>query len=313
MIRLTSRVVIANFYTFNGLVECSIDSSWDTLTDTCTLSFPRKITWEKTLREYVKRGDKVQIFLGYNDNNKLAFEGYVRSVNSQIPVVIELEDNAYLLKKGNLTFSYQNATLQDILNEIVPSNIPIAAQPDRLGLGPFRISNMTTARVLEEIKKNYFQQFWFRSGALYAGLAYWPETQVEHSFHFQKNVISHDLEYIYEEDVQIKLKVISVDSRNVKTEFEYGDPEGEQRTIYYYNTSKADIDKIALQEIERMKYTGYRGSFETFGEPYVNHGDVVAIEDNDYPERTGRYLVKSVSRNFGSGGYRQEIELDTRA
>lgn len=311
MIRLTSKVHIGK-HTFNGLVEGEITSAWDTFTDTCTLTFPHRLDWDKELKDYIKRGDKVDIHLGYNEDNKLAFTGYIRSIKASIPVQIELEDTAYLFKRNTTTFSIKDATLADVLDKIVPSHIPIARQPDKLGLAAFRISNMTPAQVLEEVRKNYFQKFWFRDGKLYAGLAYWPETRQTHKFHFQKNIIKHDLEYLDEDQVKIKLKVISVDKDNKKKEYEYGDPEGEQRTIYYYGKTKADIDAIAEEEIKRMRYSGYRGSFTSFGEPYVNHGDEVVLDDNDYPERTGGYLVKSVTRSFGSGGYRQDIELDVK-
>lgn len=311
MIRLSSKVEIGK-YTFNGLVAVQIETSWDTFTDTAALVFPLRLDWDKTLKDYIKRGDRVKIYLGYDDNNRLAFQGFIKSIKASIPVEIELEDMAYLFKRENITFSIPDASLADVLDKVVPGNVPIAAQPDNLGLAAFRISNMTPAQVLDEISQHYFQKFWFRDGQLYAGLAYWPETRQSHRFHFQRNIISHDLEYLDEDQVNIKLKVISVDKDNVKKEYEYGDPEGEQRTIYYYNKEKADIDAIAEEEISRMRFTGYRGSFETFGEPYCNHGDEVILADNEYPERNGSYLVKAVRRSFGDGGYRQEIELDVK-
>lgn len=311
MIRLSSKVNVGE-YTFNGLVDCNIESSWEDFTDTMTITFPRRINWDKDLRNYIKRAYPIDVYLGYNGYNKLAFTGYIKSVSSHVPIQVECEDAAYLFKQGNITLSYREATLREILKNIVPAAIDVASQPDKLGLGPFRVSNMTPAKVLDEIKQTYFQKFWFRNGDLYAGLAYWPELRKEHNFHFQKSIITHELEYLHEEDVKIKLTVIAVDSDNKKTEYVYGDPEGEQRTLYYYNKSKADIDSIAEQEIGRMKYTGYRGSFTTFGEPFMNHGDAVILKDRDYPERQGTYLVKSVKRNFGKGGYRQDLELDIK-
>lgn len=310
MIRLSSRLEVGD-YVFNGVVSATIKSSWNTFTDTCELVMPKRFDWDKEVKSYIKKGDLIKLYLGYDDNNVLAFQGYVSKIKASIPIKIHLEDAAYLFKKGTITLSKKDTTLKEVLNDIVPSDVTIAAQPDNVGLGYFRMSNMTPAKILNEIKKNYFQKFWFREGKLYAGLAYWNQTQKMHRFHFQKNIIRHDLEYILEEDVKVKLKIVAVNEKNERKEYEFGDPDGEARTIHFYN-EKGDYSELAKEEIKRIKFTGYRGTFETFGSPFVNHGDVVELTDEDYPERNGSYLVKEVTRAFGDNGYRQVITLDIK-
>ena len=99
---------------------------------------------------------------------------------------------------------------------------------------------------------------------------------------------------------------------NSKIEVEVGDTEGDVRTLHFYNLAKAELEKIAEESIKTLRYDGYSGSFLTFGQPMVNHGDIVEIEDLKY-NRAGQYLVKRVLRTFGAQGYRQKIYLDRKA
>lgn len=68
---------------------------------------------------------------------------------------------------------------------------------------------------------------------------------------------------------------------------------------------------IADDEIERLKYDGYKGSLTIFGNSF-NHGDIINLKDDSYPERNGRYLIKKVVTTFGQNGFRQKLELDTK-
>jgi hypothetical protein len=50
----------------------------------------------------------------------------------------------------------------------------------------------------------------------------------------------------------------------------------------------------------------------TFIEPKVEPGDFVQLDSYIYPERKGKYVVKSVTSEIGMGGGRQNIELERR-
>jgi len=311
MLRLTSNITIGN-YGFKNIVSVECASSWDTFTDTATIVIPRKVEWQgKYLYEHIKKGDKVVIELGYNDQNKEIFQGYVTSVSARIPVEIKVEDAAWLLKQNTITKSYKKVELSQLLKDILPSVVLFEAPG--VSLGSFRISNATTIKILEELKSAYFLKSFFRGGKLYVGFAYVPKLQKKHVLKFNQNVVSvDDLNYKIEDDVKIKLKIVNILPNNKKQEYEFGDTTGEQRTLTYYDKKEADIKKIGAEEIKRLRYTGYRGSITIFGEPMINHGDAVKLIDPKYPEREGTYLVKSVNKSFGDSGYRQTIELDIK-
>ena len=101
------------------------------------------------------------------------------------------------------------------------------------------------------------------------------------------------------------------DEHVVRACLEVGDPEGEQRTYHFYNISdKKQLEKVATEKLKASKYTGFKGVFETFGQPLLHHGDRLKMTSTKLPERDGVYLVKSVKRSFSvSGGYRQIFEL----
>jgi hypothetical protein len=86
--------------------------------------------------------------------------------------------------------------------------------------------------------------------------------------------------------------------------------EGERRTFYFNNVTSKDVlienvkDKLAL-----YYYTGFKGSFTTFGTPFVEQGDYIYIIDEVLPERNGKYIAKSVKYTGGTGGLRQEITI----
>jgi hypothetical protein len=315
MLRLTSDIDIDR-YKFRGVTQVEVNSSWDNLTDTCRLVFPREVSWEgRALATgadpLLRRLQPVTVRLGYDDVNTEVFRGYVRDVSGEIPVRVECEDGMYLLKQGEVTKSYRSVSLSTLMSEVI-TGVPVQVTADQ-ELGQFRISKASPAKVLQYLREKYFIRAFFREGTLYVGLAYVAALQRERKIRFDRNVISHNLEFRLKEDIRLLLKGIILMPDNSRQEIEVGDRDGEQRTFHYYNISKADATRQLEAELERLRYTGYRGTFTTFGRPDIRHGDIVDLTDPIYPDRQGRYLVRRVRTTFGTGGYRQEVELEARA
>lgn len=315
MFRLTNKVTIGD-YVLAGVVSVEIDSGWELLTDTCKISLPSKIFHKGKFvnlaeSRLIKKGDKVKVELGYDDQNDVFFEGFVDSLEAGSPVVVNCQDYAWLLKKEPKNLSYKAVSLQQLLSDTLPSGIDVRSV--EISLGQFRLTKATAAMALEELKKTYYLHSWFRGNKLYSGLAYWPETMKIHTFRFGHNIIDDGTELVFKtaEDTKVKVRAVSMLPDNSKIELELGDPEGEERTLHFYNLQRGDLEKSANEEIKRLRYDGYSGSFKTFGKPNVQHGDLVVIQDPRYG-REGRYLVKQVQTSFGSGGFRQTIHLDRK-
>lgn len=302
-------------YGFPYATEVQVDSSWENLTDTATVQVPRKITMNgRPVAQgdsLFRRGDAVSIRLGYDGRFDEVFSGYVSGISPRSPLEFRCEDAMWLLKKQPVTVSYRSVNLRKLLADIIP--IPFEAVDAELG--PWRISNATPAQVLEELRKTYSLQSWVRDGKLYSGLAYWPTGGKTHRLRFGYHTDDQwsDLEYMRADDVRLKVRAISIEPDNTRLQAEIGDPNGELRTLTYYALgSEAALRSIAERDIERLRYEGYRGTVKTFGQPAVRHGDIVELQDDQYPDRNGGYLVKRVVTTAGVAGYRQEIELDTK-
>jgi hypothetical protein len=318
MRQISCRVQIGK-YEFNRVAEVKINSSYENLTDTATLTIPRKLQFEgKPITGddgIFKTGDVVNIYLGYDFKNELIFSGFIANVKPGTPLEFRCEDLMYLLKRGALKKSFPGKIkVKALLQDILPGYNIVC--PD-IDLGQTRIINETPAQVLSNLNRTYGFKSWFRNGTLYCGLSYWLELQQSPPPVFvfsgrQANIIEHDLTYQDKESVRLKVTAISINPDNSKTEIEIGDPEGEQRTLTYYNVSKKDLTEFAKLDLEKFRYTGFRGTFTTFGSPVVRHGDIVQLIDPEINDRNGRYIVKSVDTTFGQRGYRQKIELEAR-
>ena len=298
-----------------------VEESWDNLTKKCKIILPYKASFKNaylvnsSADAIFKRGDKINIRCGYFPKLTTIFQGYISQINIDTPVELECEDEMWILKQTTTKkFTGTNIKLTTLLTAILPPTVKFKALD--VNVGDWRISdNANVSNVLEELRSKHSIFSQFIDGVLYVGLAVTGTVkQNTEKFVFESQIIdASDLKYQLKEDVKVKIKVNVFYPDNKKVEpIEIGDPEGDLRTINLYNVPQADVVEIAKRELERVKYTGYHGSFLTFGEPYVRPGDIANLYSSVIKDRNGNYLIKSVSRNWGMEGYRQKIELETQ-
>jgi len=303
--------------------QIEIESTWRNLGDKCTIKLPNL---RQMLDAGFVSGNKVEIYGGYETENQqlpLLFKGYVNEVIPKIPFTLECEDQLYQLKRNKVEKkAFRNTDLNQLLEYITNGlQVKFGDLPE-ISFAQFRIDKKhnTTAKSLQKLKDSYGLVAYFRTdGSLFVGLPYTEDTTNLKAntakFNFQKNVIGHcDLVYKKAEDVKIKAKVVNFLKNNQKIEFEIGDEDGEQRTIFLRSetTDKSQLEKIAKAELKKYKYEGYRGKFSAFGIPRIIQNGTVELEDELYPERAGNYLVDKVETKFTAGsqvGIRQHIHL----
>jgi prophage tail gpP-like protein len=288
-----------------------IKSSWKTLADTATI---KVANLKKQLELKIKPGDKVVVKLGYAGYEmQTEFEGYVRSVQPNIPLTIECEDPTWLLRQINLNYNFVDTTLKQVVNYIVKDvkGITLHQNIPDVKLDKFRLANVDGATALNKLKEAYGLVAYFRGHKLFVGLAYTDIPQPgKTNYTTGRNVISTKLEYRSSEDRRIKVKAVGITSDNKKVEKEFGDSDGELRTLYIYGVKDTSIiETKAKEELKRLKYEGYSGSFRTFGIPYVQHGMAADFEDKNYPSRAGSYAVDEVVTEFGMSGFKRDIHL----
>lgn len=322
MLRLTSEITIGNLR-FNYVTNVQINTSWETLTDTAMIELPSKITNKDNdfIKDIIQVNDPVTIKLGYHPNLTTRFVGYVSKVIPESPLKIMCEDEAFKLKQQVINnYSKKNVTLQQLISDNYTGEINVVDAT----LGAFKIDRVSLIKVLNELKSKYKLQSWFRNGILFSGLAYVPGTGTEQSFNFQRNVIDgKSLQFTNESEVNTIAHGISPQSNGTKIELytfyedgrivtREGNPGGDLNTMNIPNRTKAQLTELLERWLPNLYYTGFRGSFTTFGEPVVNHGDIAVINDSKFPEKNGKYIIKSVQINFGLDGYRQIIDLDVQ-
>ena len=326
---LTCRITIGA-YQFTRTSGVEIQSSWKTIGDTATLKMygyanlenaDGSITRHAALEKVFKVGDQVTIELGYDGVLRTEFTGYIAEISAKIPIELRCEDEFFHLKRQKVNRTWQNTTLADILKDLLPTaslsqNIP------KLSISCFRADRTTAYGVLKELKDSYLLAAYFRQNKLFVGLPYTEFTSADTSikgglakYAFQQNIINDELRYSAKEDVRMKVKVVALHQNGKKTTVpDVGDPDGVERTVVLHTetTDVAELKRVGLQKLADMKYDGYRGTFTTFGEPYLIHSGTAELTDPLRPERTGRYLVDSVNTSFGPQGFRREVEPSKR-
>jgi len=253
--------------TFNFCHSIEIDSSYENLTDTCKIVIPRKLTFEGLYlfsgdNPIYKRGDNITVKIGYVPNLETVFTGYISKVGSNVPTILECEDEMFKLKQYTVNYpSLGNGTTKSTLKNLLDSILNGLDYEviDDIDLGTFRASKATPAQILDKLKSEYGLFSYFKNGKLHVGFANDASVTKEAEFKMEEVIINSDtLEWQLADEIRIKCVAISMNPDNTKTEIEFGDPDGNQITIHKYNMNEKSLKFAAQQWIDENKYTGFK-------------------------------------------------------
>lgn len=314
MYRLTAEVDIqgSKKWHINFVTEVEIVRDTETLTDLCTITLPKKLRWDGRKEIPLKRGDKVVVRLGYDDNLETAFVGYIRDIGFKTPIVIKCEDEMFALKQTKaVKKAYRSVTIETLLKDQGLTNVRVFGEQN---LGQYRVTANTVAELLDSLQKNGVRSF-FRyeddKPVLYCGVLFERSANIAQVFATGINIIDDsNLEQQNAESIRLKVKAISVMPNNKRITVEVGDTDGELRTLHCYNKTETDLKAWAEQEMKRIKVDGLTGNLTTFGYKLVEKLDIVGVIIDG--EKMGTYQVKKNTIKYGSNGYRQDITLGMR-
>jgi prophage tail gpP-like protein len=303
---------------FERIHAVEIEESIDMVGKTCVLQVPTTarlervdyVTEVETAKEF-HTGDEVVVRMGYDGQLVEEFRGFVRRIAPGTPLELECEDLVYVLNRKRLQQAFRNTTLEGLLAFILAdTGIELATEVPAINFTIFSFQNVTAAAALKKLAGDYGLRIYFSSyGQLVVGLASTTDGTVV-TYVYGRNVIKHSLEWVDEDDVQLKVKAVSVSRDNVFTKEEVGDPEGEVRTIFFYDLADGeDLGERALQELTKYKYSGYRGKLTGFLMPICRIGNTVRYRDDNFANREGDYLVESVKTNLSTSGGRRSVTL----
>lgn len=319
MLKLCSEITIEGDKTwlFNAVADCNIVEDVSTLTDTCEIQLPKKIKWQEAVAKNgkppIKRGDKITIKLGYDGDLQTRFTGFIRSVDAKVPITIKCEDGMFVLKSHKVKpKAFKNASLHEIMSYLLEgTSIQFQLMDKNIKVGNWRLTKTHASEELQELKEKMMLSSYFRringESILYIGLAYPLDNRKKVKFMHGKNIIDEDFEYRDKEDIRVRCEAQSFNAKNKKLTYEYGDKDGDVIKIRMDGLTENELKKYAIEAVERYKQSGFKGSFETFGQPEVSKCDMVEIHASD--GNSGVYLVKKLEIEFGTNGYRQKIEL----
>lgn len=319
MLKLCSEITIEGDKTwlFNAVADCNIVEDVSTLTDTCEIQLPKKIKWQEAVAKNgkppIKRGDKITIKLGYNGDLQTRFTGFIRSVDAKVPITIKCEDGMFVLKSHKVKpKAFKNASLHEIMSYLLEgTSIQFQLMDKNIKVGNWRLTKTHASEELQELKEKMMLSSYFRringESILYIGLAYPLDNRKKVKFMHGKNIIDENFEYRDKEDIRVRCEAQSFNAKNKKVTYEYGDKDGDVIKIRMDGLTENELKKYAIEAVERYKQSGFKGSFETFGQPEVSKCDMVEIHASD--GNSGVYLVKKLEIEFGTNGYRQKIEL----
>ena len=295
--------------------EVEIETSWKMICSTAQVVLPRNIKDfnQNKVKDWFKRGDKVEIYLcyGLDEDLILEFSGYITQVSADYPITIKLEDEMWRLKQIPVNFSSKNEKLKSFVQKYV-TDYPILIDAE-VPLGAVNIKNKTLGEVFKKFQEDLSLYAFIRNGKLVVAKPYSDVTDEVPVFDLERNCVSNDLNYLSKEERTVKVIAESVQNfakTKKKLKFELGDPDpkttiNKTLSVTTLNDLQAEVRRI----YDLYKKEGFDGSFTTFGIPSVQHGQKVKITSSLYNDREGIYYIDSIKKKFSRDGYRQEIEL----
>ena len=320
--------------TFNFGCDYECNDGWRDLTKTGKITVPKNLYYRDatgTLKSLngtntnaggfdnsnplIMRGDKITLDWGYRyfQNNKEIFvgtqnnqtgthlfTGWVSEVTSKKPIEFKIEDNMWKLKQiaAPLKTYPKTATLENILTDLLTGTPYTVNALTSTTFGEFRVGNETVCEVLARLRKMYHFESYFRGNELRSGANPYIESEaIQHTFTFQKDIITDDLEYRRKDDIVLSIVASNTIEENngtckdgttektkktrlevlvtlkngaseptyfIKTKgIDYPPNTGGERMVLTYPGVKTidDLKTLATVEIKKYFYTGFKGKF----------------------------------------------------
>jgi len=150
MKRLLIDVTVGNF-NFDYVTNARVESSFDLFTDTASIVLPNKFRIKQSGKTIVagttnlfERGDVVTIKAGYFPKLPTIFEGHISKILPDSPLVLECEDDMWLLKQVNLVSKeFADPTIKDVVEYATASQtgLKIEYDDENAKIGAFHVDN----------------------------------------------------------------------------------------------------------------------------------------------------------------------------
>ncbi len=294
------------------LAECDIISSVDNLADTATIVLPEAVMNSVlNFENKISRGTQVLIMMGYDGNLETEFVGYIQEIkNNDSSLKIICEDALFLFRVGVKDVELKPTSLskigQYVLDQI-DSSFTLKCNYD-ISYEKFTIHQATGYDVLKKIQQETKANIYFNTEKreLHIHPPY-IEKDGEVFYSLQKNIENSSLEFNNKLDFKVEVTVESTDIKGNVNKVTAGTTGGDKVTLKVGAMSKSSMLNIADGELIKRSAPGYEGTFETWLVPMVKPTYSARIKDEDYPDKTAYYYVKTVNTNLSEAGGKRTI------
>lgn len=309
MYNLNWKITIGK-YALKMLESVEILRSVEQLSDTATIVLPGSC-FNKAIEieNKIKRGNAVEIKLGYSNNPVVEFTGYLESIATDDgSITLKCEDSLFTLRTAVNDKEFTSVGLSDILNYIVPEGISISCSY-QFNFDKYVIKNQTAYQVLKKLQEETKANIYLKNQQLHIHSRY-EEIFGNAKYSFQQNIEKSELEYKNADDRKVQV-IVEAKGKDGKVIREMAGESGGD-VINWNLNGVSDIETLRTMANEQLKiesYTGYSGDFTAWLEPYCDAGYSVDISDSDYEYKSGSYYVIEVTTKLSSAGGERKIKI----
>lgn len=315
MYKMNFDILINNSNKLQIIESVVITKSVEQLMDVAEVKFPAK-NYNK-YADKVKVGDSILVKLGYDDNLPEEFFGYIQKIeNDEGIITLKCEDPITLFRCDIDNKQYTNITVNELLKQSL--NAVKKEKNKNFGLecsfdfkyDSFVVENATAFDVLNKIIEETHANIFMKDNKLYVEPQYYKTYGIV-NYDFSKNIDSEamELKYQNQDDNPVLVRLEYTDQSGKKSIIEKGKKGGDIVTI---NSSAKDIKSLQTlldNEFDKISYTGYSGSFQSWLQPFCDAGYKATIIDTDNEEHTGNYYVLAVETSYSSNGGIRTVTL----
>ena len=293
------------------------------LANTATVELPAT-AFKRRLAQVadIRRGQKVEIRLGYDDRNELEFSGYVnRRTDKDGGMIVECEDAMFLFRQTQMANQeFVNTTMKSLLGKVAQAvgGIKVDTQLD-YSYEKFVFQNASAFDVLKKIQEETKAHIYLTTdNVLHVEPQYIEKSSKVVKYSFQANICRDGLNLTWKDTTENPLIVEvegtgKVNGMVTKVTVTSGKAGGDRiKEKIRGIVDKKTLQSIADDMLASRNHTGFEGSFDAWLRPFVTAGDFVELIDDEDGTRNGKYYVKSVETTFDSGGGKRKINLGHR-
>ncbi|WP_312310950.1 hypothetical protein [Empedobacter brevis] len=320
------RVKLGKRVTFYRCQSIQIERSVQTLINTAKIILPREYRnavdengkeidiHGKSILDFIKRKDKVEISIGYDGHYSREFVGYITKIGAEAPLEIECQDEMFMLKSAKRYSGYfKTGNVKEILKAVIPPKYEIVYDADYY-IGKWKIEDATPYEVLAELKEKGFIRSWFgNDGKLNVGMTVDFKPRKVHKLNFSQNIRrGSDIKFEKKESKQLYLTVKSPQANGNIIQKSVGIKGENELTIERPGLSKNELEEFTNNFYKAKNFDGFEGTINTWCYPLVKEGDAIDVERPYYEDRhqDGRYFVEGVTIDVsGSEGIQRALKI----